>query len=199
MSYPMILLISFGASIKKRVGDGLNNCKCLRERRKPWMDSKAPFWPFLQMLLRIHPWLRFERLLLSWRLMHHWGCLQRMAPMHASCLGPNPRLGPCPWVFFMWTSHWVLVSSTQRHGINCVTFSSYILLELTSGKFNTDWLHNWQWNFCLCTWRPWKLISRVASVHVCLWYFIWMIFNLFSFTTYCGDSCCLYSSTGKSL
>jgi hypothetical protein len=102
------------------------------------------------MLLIVLPRLKFEWLLLSRRL-PHWGWLQSMAPMHASYVGPNTRLGPCPWVFFMWTSHWVLVSSTQRHGINCVPFPSHILLELISDKFNMDWLYNWQWNFCLCT------------------------------------------------
>jgi hypothetical protein len=151
------------------------------------------------MHLRVLPWLRFECLLLSCRLVYHWGCLQRMAPMHANCMGHNPQLGPCSWVFLMWNLHWVMVSSTQRYCINCVTFSSYILLELTSGKFNTDWLKNCQWKYCLYTWQPLRLISRVGSIRVCLWYLIWMIFILFSFTTYCGDSCCLYSSTGKSL
>jgi hypothetical protein len=41
LSYELVHFIL--GSIKNCVGDGIKNCKCLRERRKTWMDSGNTF------------------------------------------------------------------------------------------------------------------------------------------------------------
>jgi hypothetical protein len=68
----------------------------------------------------------------------------------------------------MWTSHWALVSSTQRCIISCVPCSSHMLLELTSGKSKHGLI--WQARFCLWPWLSWRLVSIVKIAHACVYW-----------------------------